>query len=296
MSWGPRASQSYRCRKMAGRAAMRAYRNKQGVSKNRSASRTPRPPTSSSSRPAVSPKGFALPKTASTPKARPVIAETDTARDHRYFIGARRAFFVTLGFLLLALLLVPPAPTVAVFLLSVCCLAAFILCFVYRVQLRHSEDQDFEVSASSLLAGQQWETWLAQHPPSQADAPAKALITPVPNTQAGPAALAYSAAPRLHELNVRKSPAQESFQYRQAEDEACLDYEMRWRRDARRGKPTGEGEDRQMMIDVRAKEHEVAEVRRRKEYDACVETFFQANDTEQQIQELERQVRQGPAQ
>jgi len=296
MSWGPRASQSYRCRKMAGRAAMRAYRSKQVVSGNQSVSKTPRPPASPYFRPAVSPNSFGSPRTASTPKTRPAIAETDIARDHRYFIGARRAFFITLGFLLLILLLAPPSPgsVVVIFLLSVCCLTVFILCFIYRVQLNRSEGQAFRADSARLMAEQQWETWFAQHPSSQAEVSAEVLTPPAPNTQAGIVTSTYSAAPRLHKLNVQKPTVQKSIQCRQAEDEARLDYEMRWRRDARHGRPTGEEEDRQVMIDLRAKERKDAQVHRRKEYDACVEIFFQANDTERQIQELERQVRQGP--
>ncbi len=298
MSWGPRASQGYRCRKMAGRAAMRAYRKKQGVSANQSASRTPRPQASPHFRPATAPPCVAAHRAASPLKIRPVVAETEMARDQRYFIGARRAFFITLGFLLLVLLLVPPAPgSVAVtFLLSVCCFATFVLCVVYRMQLRYSEGQSFETGPERFVAEQQWGTWLAQHPFVQAEMPVESLTAPAPDAQAEPVALACSTAPRLQKLNVQKPPIRKSLQYQQAEDESRLDYEMRWRRDARHGKPTDGEEDRQLMIDLRAREREDAEARRHQEYDACVEVFFQANDTEQQIQELERQVRQGPAQ
>ncbi len=82
---------------------------------------------------------------------------------------------------------------------------------------------------------------------------------------------------------------------RQTQDEARLDYELAWRRDAQHRNPTVEEADRQRMMEIRQREKNEAVERNQQLYKSSTRWFADACKTEEELKELERQIKQGPS-
>lgn len=158
MSWGPSARQGYRYRKMAGRAAARAYR------KTHSGSSSPRQSIGLHTAP-ESPRRPARPPA----EQYGLLALLDeVARDQQYFNGVRMLFFLTLAPALFVLLFIPTT-----FFLSVLCyvlgsllVSEGIVLFVYWGQLRQSQARLIETKIQQVepvaqeLTETQWQEFL----------------------------------------------------------------------------------------------------------------------------------------